>query len=86
MRTTLNLDEDVLSLAKTLAEARGVSIGKALSDLARKGVTSQKVLHERNGFLLFPMDDGAKAFGPDDVEAALAEEDLAVARFIAKES
>jgi hypothetical protein len=77
MRTTVNLDEDVLSLAKALAEARGVSIGKALSDLARKGATTQESLQEKNGFWLFPAGDGAKAFGPEDVEAALAEEDIA---------
>jgi hypothetical protein len=86
MRTTINLDEDVLSLAKTLAEARGVSIGKALSDLARKGARSQEVLQERNGFPLFSVDDGAKAFGLEEVDAALAEEDLGMARFIVRES
>lgn len=87
MRTTVNLDEDVLSLAKSLAETRGVSIGKALSDLARKGATAQEALQERNGFWLFPVSDGAKAFGPKDVEAALADEDMAAAsHFITQES
>ena len=38
MRTTLDLDEDVLQAAKELAEARNTTAGKVLSELARKGL------------------------------------------------
>ena len=38
MRTTLDIDDDVLQAAKELAEARGSSAGKVLSELARKGL------------------------------------------------
>lgn len=38
MRTTLDIDDDVLQAAKELAVARGSTAGKVLSDLARKGL------------------------------------------------
>ena len=86
MRTTLNLDEDILSLARTVAEVGGVSIGKALSDLARRGAAFHQPLKERNGFCLFPVEAGSKAFGPEDVEAALTGEDAALASQFLKAS
>ncbi|MFM2423526.1 MAG: hypothetical protein RL291_2056, partial [Pseudomonadota bacterium] len=41
MRTTLDIDDDVLEAAKDLARSEGKSMGKVLSDLASKGLTSQ---------------------------------------------
>jgi hypothetical protein len=38
MRTTLDIDDDVLQAAKELAEARQSTAGKVLSELARKGL------------------------------------------------
>ena len=38
MRTTLDIDEDVLLAAKSVSRQRGVSTGKALSELARRGL------------------------------------------------
>jgi len=38
MRTTVNLDEDVLSAVKDLARARQTSIGKELSVLVRRAL------------------------------------------------
>lgn len=40
MRTTLDIDEDVLAAAKELARAEGRTMGEIISDLARKGLTS----------------------------------------------
>jgi hypothetical protein len=54
MRTTLDVDDDVLQAAKELAEARGVTAGKALSDLARAGLAPRRVLKARNGVPLLP--------------------------------
>lgn len=39
MRTTLDLDEDVLLAAYGLAQQRGTTIGKVLSKLARQTLT-----------------------------------------------
>ena len=38
MRTTINLDDDVLLAARDLARRNGTSIGAAVSELARKGL------------------------------------------------
>ena len=39
MRTTLDIDDDILSAAKELARAEGKTAGQVISDLARKGLT-----------------------------------------------
>ncbi len=41
MRTTLALDDDVLSFAKAHAQRERISIGEALSRLAREGIRAQ---------------------------------------------
>ena len=41
MRTTLDIDEDVLAAAKELARRRRVSTGQIVSQLLRKALTSQ---------------------------------------------
>ena len=38
MRTTVDLDEDILKVAKHLAQERAQSLGRVLSDLARQGL------------------------------------------------
>jgi hypothetical protein len=40
MRTTLDIEDDVLRAAKDLAERENRSMGKVLSDLARRGLAS----------------------------------------------
>lgn len=37
MRTTVTIDDDVLAVARALAERNGSSLGSALSELARRG-------------------------------------------------
>ena len=55
MRTTLDLDEDVLQAAKELAEVRGLTAGKVVSDLVRKALTpTTPVPRIRNGVTLLP--------------------------------
>lgn len=54
MRTTIDLEEDVLLAAKEMARRRGVSIGKILSDLARQALSRQSGETARNGVPLFP--------------------------------
>ncbi len=38
MRTTVTIDDDMLAAAKVLAQAKSISIGRAISDLARRGL------------------------------------------------
>ena len=55
MRTTLDIDEDILQAAKELGEFRGQTAGKVLSDLARKALTpTGPVPKVRNGVPLLP--------------------------------
>jgi hypothetical protein len=41
MRTTLDVDDDILQAAKELAAARGSTAGKVLSELARRGLARE---------------------------------------------
>lgn len=54
VRTTLDLDPDVLQAAKELAEARRTTAGKILSELARKGLEAPRKGRVRNGVPLLP--------------------------------
>jgi hypothetical protein len=54
MRTTLDLDEDVLAAVKELAAARGATAGKVLSDLARQALQPKPSGRVRNGVPLLP--------------------------------
>lgn len=40
MRTTLTLDDDVAELVARRAKARGLSLGKTMSDLVRRGLNA----------------------------------------------
>lgn len=55
MRTTLNLDDDILLAVKELARLGGKTAGQVLSELARKGLkpASEGAL-ERNGVAILP--------------------------------
>jgi hypothetical protein len=80
MRTTLDVEIDVLDAAKALAAARGVSVGAALSELARRGVAARTPLTALNGFPVFQAPAGTPGFGPDEVAAATGRDDLDAAR------
>jgi len=54
MRTTLDLDDDVLQAAKELAQIRKSTAGKVLSELARRGLESPRATKSRNGVPLLP--------------------------------
>jgi hypothetical protein len=54
VRTTLDLDEDVLQAAKELASARGTTAGKVISELVRKALTPGRSGRVRNGVPLLP--------------------------------
>jgi hypothetical protein len=56
MRTTVDLDEDILRVAKDIARDRDESLGRVLSDLARRGLKPPtRKFKTRNGVpLLMP--------------------------------
>lgn len=59
MRTTIDLEEDVLLAIKEIARMKNQSIGKVLSDLARQALSRQDALTVRNSVPLFPIQPGA---------------------------
>jgi hypothetical protein len=74
MRTTVDLDDDVLAAAKALAAAERRSLGKVLSELVRRGLAPRVMVVEDDG--LFPVvrvDPGAAPITAEKVRAALDE-------------
>ena len=49
MRTTLDIDDDVLQAAKELAVLRGMTAGQVVSELARRALAPSGTRRVRNG-------------------------------------
>ena len=54
MRTTVTIDDDVLAVARALAERRRSSLGSALSELARRGFRSEADARDGSTFAVAP--------------------------------
>lgn len=67
MRTTLTLDDDVAELAARQAKARGVSLGKAVSDLMRRGLNAPTPSTNENGLIVFRLPSDSPRITTDDV-------------------
>lgn len=57
MRTTLAIDDDVLTVAKAIAQQQHTSVGKVVSDLARRSLHRPRAPVSRNGVPLLPVSD-----------------------------
>jgi hypothetical protein len=74
MRTTVNLPDDVYQAARSVAGARGVSLGAALAELVRRGLKPNAQVNTKKAFPCFHVPPGAK---PITLEQTLeAEDDL----------
>lgn len=71
MRTTLNIDDDALAVARALAERNGCSLGSAISELARRGFKGMGTVEEDRGFPAFNVVAGATSITSEDVYGAL---------------
>ncbi len=69
MRTTLTIDDDVLTAAKALAKEGGKSTGEVISALARQSLRRPAPRRERNGVPLLPMSREKAAVTLDVVNA-----------------
>jgi metal-responsive CopG/Arc/MetJ family transcriptional regulator len=49
MRTTINLDDDVLREVKQYADSRSIALGKAVSELVRRGLRTPTETEIVNG-------------------------------------
>jgi len=56
VRTTIDIDDDILAAAKEIASGQKTTAGKVISNLVRKALTegSGDQAHWKNGFLVLP--------------------------------
>jgi hypothetical protein len=59
MRTTISLDDDLIPHVKTYAQSRDISVGKAVSDLVRRGLHAPLQTHVVNGFHVVDLPAGS---------------------------
>ncbi len=59
MRTTVDIEEDVLLAAKEIARQQGITLGRVLSDLARKSLTRRSPVSSKHGLPQFPIQPDA---------------------------
>lgn len=71
MRTTLEIDDSVLSAARAIARDEGISIGTAVSRLAKRGLegVSTGAIDIGSGFPSFTIERTAPPITLDDVNA-----------------
>jgi hypothetical protein len=74
MRTTLDLEEDVLLAAKEIAKQRGNTVGRVLSDLARQALTRRTPVSKKHGLPQFPVQPDAGVVTPELVNRLRDEE------------
>ena len=68
MRTTLDIDEDVLEAAKELAARRGTTAGRVISELVRSALAPRDhVVKKRNGVPLLATRNPATLVTPEMV-------------------
>jgi hypothetical protein len=68
MRTTLSLDDDVFQKIKAYAESRSVGLGKAVSELVRRGLHAPLKTRIVNGFHIVDLPPGSPAVSNEDVQ------------------
>ena len=79
MRTTLSIDDDVFAHARASATRENISLGEAVSRLARRGIVAQghprQALGEtRSRYALLPRRD--ETITPEHVRALLEQEGI----------
>jgi hypothetical protein len=69
VRTTLDISDDVLRAARAVAKAEKISLGQAVSKLARQGL-APRAAARRGGFPVFDVGRDADPITPDMVREA----------------
>ena len=68
VRTTLTIEDDVLMIAKSMASAKGTSVGRILSDLARRGLRGKRTYADVDGLPSFEVKKDATPITLEDVK------------------
>ncbi|MGB2623851.1 MAG: hypothetical protein WA857_20230 [Candidatus Acidiferrum sp.] len=78
MRTTLPLDDDVLQEVKAYAKSRNIAIGKAISELLRRGLNAPLRTRVVNGFHVVDLPPGSPPISAEDIKKLkkLEQEDM----------
>ena len=74
MRTTLNLDDDVVQLLKNYASDRSIPLGTAASELVRRGLETPVQLRMVNGFYAVDLPASGQQVSSARVKELLEEE------------
>lgn len=74
MRTTLNLDDEVFESVKQYAEHRSIALGKAASDLIRRGLAAPLQLQMKKGFFTVVLPEDAPKVTSVHVKRLLEDE------------
>ena len=74
MRTTISLDDDVFERVKAYAEHRSMALGKAVSELVRRGLSAPPKTRVVNGLVVFDLPADAKPVSSERVKQLEAEE------------
>ena len=73
MRTTINLEEDVLRVVRSMARERGESLGSVVSALIRKALRPPTGVAYSSDFPVFLVREDAPPITPEMVESAMEE-------------
>ncbi|MGD0270195.1 MAG: hypothetical protein ABSB14_14105 [Candidatus Sulfotelmatobacter sp.] len=74
MRTTLNLDDDALKLLREYSQTRSLALGKAASELVRRGANAPVQMQMVNGFWSVVLPKGGKKVSTERVKQLLEDE------------
>lgn len=75
MRTTLALDDDAFLIIREYASSRSMSLGKAASELVRRGLHTKPPTKKVNGLVVFDLPEDCPAVNSSDVRQ-LMDDDL----------
>ncbi len=73
MRTTITLDDDIVELVARHAKLRGVSLGKTISDLVRRGLMAPTPSLDRSGLVMFQLPSDSPTVTTKEVRRIEAE-------------
>lgn len=71
MRTTLQIDEDILCAAKSLAKVERKTMGKVISELARKSLAPRTDKDTHRGFPVFQVSSDIAPITLETINQAL---------------